>query len=117
MVAGRRRAHPGLHAAVRPRPDRNHAVHRAEGGRLPFHLHLPGTCAEHVGSAACIAKEVHMKRRLLFPAALAAAALLGTAGAATPAAPHTPDAVKNALRILAYVQDDMARKLPTHAYA
>lgn len=58
-----------------------------------------------------------MKRRLLFPAALAAAALLGTAGAATPAAPHAPDAVKNALRILAYVQDDMARKLPTHAYA
>ena len=58
-----------------------------------------------------------MKRRFLFPAALAAAAMLGLAWAATPAAPHAPDAVKNALRILAYVQDDMARKLPTHAYA
>jgi hypothetical protein len=58
-----------------------------------------------------------MKRRLLFPAALAAAALLGTAWAAQPVTPRSPDAVKNALRILAYVQDDMARKLPTHAYA
>lgn len=57
-----------------------------------------------------------MKRRYLFPAALAMAALLGTAWAATPAAPQSPDAVKNALRILAYVQDDMARKLPAHAY-
>ena len=28
-----------------------------------------------------------------------------------------PDDVKNALRILAYVQDDMARKLPSHSYA
>lgn len=33
------------------------------------------------------------------------------------AEPKSPDAVKNALRILAYVQDDMARKLPSKAYA
>jgi hypothetical protein len=41
---------------------------------------------------------------------------LGVGLTAVAAAPTSPDAVKNALRILAYVQDDMARKLPAHAY-
>jgi hypothetical protein len=45
------------------------------------------------------------------------AALLATATHAWAAEPKAPDAVKNALRILAYVQDDMARKLPGKAYA
>jgi len=49
--------------------------------------------------------------------ALGVAAALGMGLAAAAAEPSSPDAVKNALRILAYVQDDMARKLPTHAYA
>jgi len=42
---------------------------------------------------------------------------LGLGLAARAAEPASPDAVKNALRILAYVQDDMARKLPTKAYS
>jgi hypothetical protein len=50
-------------------------------------------------------------------AALAAALTMATAQSAAPAAPKSPDAVKNALRVLAYVQADMASKLPTHAYA
>jgi len=44
-------------------------------------------------------------------------AVLTTATHAWAAEPKSPDAVKNALRILAYVQDDMARKLPGKAYA
>ncbi len=39
------------------------------------------------------------------------------AAAALAAAPKSPDAVKNALRVLAYVHSDMASKLPSHAYA
>jgi hypothetical protein len=35
---------------------------------------------------------------------------------ATAAEPKSPDQVKNALRILAYVQDDMNRKLPNKSY-
>jgi hypothetical protein len=46
-----------------------------------------------------------------------AVALLATATQVWAAEPKSPDAVKNALRILAYVQDDMARKLPGKAYA
>lgn len=50
--------------------------------------------------------------------ALLACVVLAVAGTLTRAAePKAPDEVKNALRILAYVQDDMARKLPTHSYA
>jgi hypothetical protein len=44
-------------------------------------------------------------------------AVLVTTSHAWAAEPKSPDAVKNALRILAYVQDDMARKLPGKAYA
>ena len=58
---------------------------------------------------------MNMRSRILPLLGLAAALSLGLA--ATAAEPAAPDAVKNALRILAYVQDDMARKLPTHAYA
>lgn len=47
-------------------------------------------------------------------AALALALTLG--GHAYAAEPRSPDAVKNALRMLAYVQDDMARKLPGRMY-
>jgi len=47
----------------------------------------------------------------------AIAGLLLAVSVAHGAAPKSPDAVKNALRILAYVQDDMVRKLPTRSYA
>lgn len=50
-------------------------------------------------------------------ASLAGMLLLAVAGVTQAMEPKSPDAVKNALRILAYVQDDMARKLPTRAYA
>ncbi|MFO1505084.1 MAG: hypothetical protein U1F39_14935 [Steroidobacteraceae bacterium] len=50
-------------------------------------------------------------------AALGGVLLLALANVAHTMEPKSPDAVKNALRILAYVQDDMARKLPTKAYA
>jgi hypothetical protein len=57
-----------------------------------------------------------MKRHSLIIAT--GVALLATLASGTRAAePKSPDAVKNALRVLAYVQDDMARKLPAHAYA
>jgi hypothetical protein len=50
--------------------------------------------------------------------ALLASLVLATAATVTRAAePRSPDDVKNALRILAYVQDDMARKLPSHSYS
>jgi hypothetical protein len=58
---------------------------------------------------------MNLRTRIL--AALGVAATLGLGHSASAAEPASPDAVKNALRILAYVQDDMARKLPTHAYA
>ena len=57
-----------------------------------------------------------MTKRIRIIAALGVA-LLVAAGQAWAAEPKSPDAVKNALRILAYVQDDMARKLPGKAYA
>jgi hypothetical protein len=53
-----------------------------------------------------------LKALLLTASSLVVAAL--PAGAADL---KSPDQVKNALRILAYVQDDMARKLPTKSYA
>ena len=37
---------------------------------------------------------------------------MGVGANANAAEPKSPEQVKNALRILAYVQDDMARKLP-----
>ena len=44
--------------------------------------------------------------------------VVATAGSALRAAePKSPDAVQKALRILAYVQNDMASKLPAHNYA
>lgn len=47
--------------------------------------------------------------------ALTAALWASAAGAAEPAL-HSPEQVKEALRILAYVQADMASKLPNKAY-
>jgi hypothetical protein len=47
---------------------------------------------------------------------LVASAVLAAAWAASAADLKSPQDVKNALRILAYVQADMASKLPTHAY-
>jgi hypothetical protein len=58
-----------------------------------------------------------MKRRFSIPALLGAMVLAALTTGGRAAEPKAPDAVKNALRILAYVQDDMARKLPGHAYA
>jgi hypothetical protein len=63
------------------------------------------------------AKESDMKRHSRIIATLGVALLATLASGARAAEPKSPDAVKNALRVLAYVQDDMARKLPTHAYA
>jgi hypothetical protein len=48
---------------------------------------------------------------------LACAAALAVSVAALAADLKSPDQVKNALRILAYVQDDMSRKLPTKSYS
>jgi hypothetical protein len=56
-----------------------------------------------------------MNRRLPILACLLAAVM--AVPLAWAAAPRSPEGVKNALRILAYVQDDMARKLPTKGYA
>lgn len=53
--------------------------------------------------------------RILVAIGMSVLAVLGHGALA--AEPKSPDAVKNALRILAYVQDDMARKLPNQAYA
>jgi hypothetical protein len=58
---------------------------------------------------------MNLRARIL--SALGVAAALGMSLTAAAAEPTSPDAVKNALRILAYVLDDMAHKLPTHAYA
>jgi hypothetical protein len=55
--------------------------------------------------------------KIRFRSAVVVAGSLLAMLAAHAADPKAPDAVKNALRILAYVQDDMVRKLPTHAYA
>jgi hypothetical protein len=41
---------------------------------------------------------------------------MGVGTNANAAEPKSPEQVKNALRILAYVQDDMARKLPNRNY-
>jgi hypothetical protein len=62
-------------------------------------------------------KENAMKRHARIFATLGIAMLATFAQGTRAAEPKSPDAVKNALRVLAYVQDDMARKLPTHAYA
>jgi cytochrome c556 len=48
---------------------------------------------------------------------LACAASLAVSLSALAADLKSPDQVKNALRILAYVQDDMSRKLPTKSYS
>lgn len=48
---------------------------------------------------------------------LACGASLAVTVAALAADLKSPDQVKNALRILAYVQDDMSRKLPTKSYS
>jgi hypothetical protein len=58
-----------------------------------------------------------MNRHFRILAVLGASLFALLAQGTRAAEPKSPDAVKNALRILAYVQDDMARKLPTHAYA
>lgn len=57
-----------------------------------------------------------MLRRICLCLVVAGAALVGASGLAAAADLKSPDQVKNALRILAYVQDDMARKLPTKSY-
>jgi hypothetical protein len=55
-------------------------------------------------------------RNFLFLTVMAVA-LAGGGPLAIAAELHAPDAVKNALRMLAYVQADMASKLPNKAYA
>lgn len=57
-----------------------------------------------------------MISRKSFALVLACAASLAMGYAAHAADVRSPDQVKNALRILAYVQDDMNRKLPTRSY-
>jgi cytochrome c556 len=58
-----------------------------------------------------------MKPRFRTLAVLLSFALAAVGTFARAADPKSPDAVKNALRVLAYVQSDMASKLPSHAYA
>ena len=58
-----------------------------------------------------------MSKRIRSVALLACVVLVTAATVARTAELQAPDEVKNALRILAYVQDDMARKLPSHSYA
>jgi hypothetical protein len=58
-----------------------------------------------------------MSPRSRIVAVLLSFAVAAVGGATRAAEPASPDAVKNALRILAYVQADMASKLPSHAYA
>jgi hypothetical protein len=62
-------------------------------------------------------QETDMMSPLRVLAALCAALLLTVAPNTRAAEPKSPDAVKNALRMLAYVQQDMASKLPGKAYA
>jgi hypothetical protein len=52
-----------------------------------------------------------------FALLLVCAASLACSHATRAADLKSPDQVKNALRILAYVQDDMSRKLPTKSYS
>jgi hypothetical protein len=58
-----------------------------------------------------------MIRRTVIGIVLACAASLAVSLSALAADLKSPDQVKNALRILAYVQDDMSRKLPTKSYS
>ena len=58
-----------------------------------------------------------MTRRNWLGLLLTGGALLGAMTPAMAADLKSPDQVKNALRILAYVQDDMARKLPSKSYS
>jgi hypothetical protein len=57
-----------------------------------------------------------MKRIKLLALLIAGGVAVGVPLAAMAADLKSPDQVRNALRILAYVQDDMARKLPTKSY-
>jgi hypothetical protein len=57
---------------------------------------------------------IMMRRKILSLIGVCSALLL--TGPLHAADLKSPDAVKNALRTLAYVQDDMARKLPNKAY-
>ena len=58
-----------------------------------------------------------MKRKNLLAVLAAFAATLSLALPVVAADLKSPDLVKNGLRILAYVQDDMARKLPSKSYS
>lgn len=57
-----------------------------------------------------------MKRHRSIGWMLAVVSSLAVGICATAAEPKSPDQARNALRILAYVQDDMARKLPNRNY-
>jgi hypothetical protein len=57
-----------------------------------------------------------MMSKKLFGLLTTCAALLAVALPASAADLKSPEMVKNSLRILAYVQDDMVRKLPNKAY-
>jgi hypothetical protein len=58
-----------------------------------------------------------MLRKTLMGSMLTCGALLGLSLAALAADLKSPELVKNGLRILAYVQDDMVRKLPSKSYS
>ena len=58
-----------------------------------------------------------MNSKTAFGLLLACTASLAVSLAALAADLKSPDQVRNALRILAYVQDDMSRKLPTKSYS
>lgn len=58
-----------------------------------------------------------MHSKKAFGLVLACAASLAVSLSVLAADLKSPDQVKNALRVLAYVQDDMSRKLPTKSYS
>jgi hypothetical protein len=58
-----------------------------------------------------------MSGKRLIPLLFLAGVVLGSAVTGVAAEVKSPDLVRNGLRTLAYVQDDMARKLPSRSYS
>jgi hypothetical protein len=113
LGAAKRQANPGCHADVQPWPA-GHDQIRCPAPEDP--MFIPRAFAEHVGSPARNWSQI-MKRSFLVGLLAALGATMSVAFSANAANLKSPDTVKNSLRILAYVQDDMARKLPTKSYS